>query len=93
MGDPFNSVNDPLFFMHHGGMDYMWSIWQEADPKHLYDLDASFGRTLGEKAGDTMLDMGIFAPSRAVREVADPLDRVAGEAGNVDVLGLECLHA
>jgi tyrosinase len=75
MGDPMNSVNDPLFFMHHGGMDYMWGIWQEVDPSRLQDLDASWTRNLGSKAGETILKMGIFASDIAIKEVADTQNR------------------
>ena len=76
MIDPLNSVNDPLFFMHHGAIDYLWSIWQEQDPtKRLYDLDASKDRSLGASAWQTRMDMGAFGPTRTVKDVADPQNR------------------
>ncbi|KAF2668920.1 Di-copper centre-containing protein [Microthyrium microscopicum] len=75
MGDPLTSINEPLFWLHHGGIDQFWSVWQDKDPKRLYDLDASPKRNLGAKAGDGLLDMGIFAPNKTVHQVADPLNR------------------
>jgi tyrosinase len=75
MVDPLNSVNEPIFWLHHGGIDYFWSIWQDQDPKRLYDLDASKGRQLGSNAGEARLEMGDFAPERKVRDVADSLNR------------------
>jgi len=73
MLDPLNSLNEPLFYLHHGAIDYYWSIWQEQDRKNnLYDLDASEKRNLGEKAGSVIIEMGSFAPARTARQVADP---------------------
>jgi tyrosinase len=73
MVDPMNSVNEPLFWLHHGAIDYYWSIWQEHDrTKRIYDLDASPKRALGEKAWPARVEMGAFAPSRTVKQIADP---------------------
>jgi tyrosinase len=42
MQDAFTSTNDPLFFLHHGGIDRMWAIWQELDlQKRLVDVAES----------------------------------------------------
>jgi tyrosinase len=76
MVDPLNSLNEPLFYLHHGAIDYYWSIWQEQDLKNnIYDLDASSKRSLGEKAWAVRVEMGAFAPPRTVKEVADPENR------------------
>ncbi|KAJ3310232.1 hypothetical protein HDV04_005171 [Boothiomyces sp. JEL0838] len=32
MCDPRVSVNDPIFFMHHGNVDRLWSVWQNSNP-------------------------------------------------------------
>ena len=43
MMDPFNSVNDPLFFMHHATLDYIWALWEEQDLTRLADYSAQPG--------------------------------------------------
>jgi tyrosinase len=76
MLDPLNSVNEPLFYLHHGALDYYWYVWQEKDRKNnLYDLDASPKRDLGEKAGAEPVEMGVYAPTRTSKEAADPENR------------------
>jgi len=76
MLDPLNSLNEPLFYLHHGALDYYWSIWQELDlQSNLYDLDASPNRTMGVKAEQDIIEMGEYAPARTSREVADPMNR------------------
>jgi len=74
MMDPFNSVNDPLFFMHHAAMDQLWALWQEQDLKRLYD----FSTKRAEKppfTPDSPLQVGIFAPERKAKEVSDTQNR------------------
>ncbi|KAF2672518.1 Di-copper centre-containing protein, partial [Microthyrium microscopicum] len=34
MGDPLGSMNEPLFWLHHGGIDQFWSLWQDQDLTH-----------------------------------------------------------
>jgi tyrosinase len=62
MSDEFNSINDPLFFLHHANLDYLWALWQSQDPKRLSEFSAPPG---------TRLDMGVYAPGRTAREVLD----------------------
>lgn len=31
-----NSPNDPIFFIHHATVDYIWWIWQGLDPSRLH---------------------------------------------------------
>ncbi|ROW06577.1 hypothetical protein VMCG_04265 [Cytospora schulzeri] len=31
MANMYSSAGDPLFFLHHGGIDWMWYTWQQAD--------------------------------------------------------------
>src|SRR5947207_15336182 len=76
MMDPYNSVNEPLFYLHHGAINYYWSVWQEKDRKtNLYDLDASPKGDLGAKASEEPVEIGAYAPTRTSKEVADPMNK------------------
>jgi tyrosinase len=72
MMDPFNSPNDPLFFLHHANLDQLWALWQEQDPKRLSDYGAVSGE---EFTSNTELSMGLFAPVKLVKDVMDTLNR------------------
>jgi tyrosinase len=72
MMDPFNSPNDPLFFMHHANLDYLWALWQEKDLNRLSDYSTRKGEVYGS---ETELAMGIFAPTKLVKEVMDTQNR------------------
>ena len=37
MMDPWASSQDPVFFLHHAGVDRMWSLWQGLDPENRLD--------------------------------------------------------
>jgi tyrosinase len=64
MLDGMNSVNDPLFWMHHTSMDRLWSLWQEQDlATRLYNPP------------NITMWMGPMAPNRTVGELYDPLNR------------------
>jgi tyrosinase len=30
------SPNDPVFFLHHANVDRLWALWQERNPRQLY---------------------------------------------------------
>jgi tyrosinase len=81
MGDLFTSTNDPLFFVHHAGLDRLWAMWQETDIKtRLYDVSAAVNVTGPETSSatvqlDTPLWMGFGAPDRPARDVMDTLNR------------------
>ena len=83
MGDLYTSTNDPLFFLHHAGLDRLWAMWQEVDTKtRLYDVSDAEGPT-GPPFGpprkplnlDTPMWMGFVAPDRPVRDVMDTMNR------------------
>jgi len=82
MGDLFTSTNDPLFYIHHAGLDRLWAMWQEVDIKtRLQDLSPAINVT-ESSAGlgapvylETPLWMGFGAPDRPVRDVMDTLNR------------------
>jgi tyrosinase len=63
MNDPLNSVNDPIFWMHHTSMDRLWALWQEQDMKRL------------EGAPDVNMWMGPMARNRTIAEVYDTRNR------------------
>jgi tyrosinase len=75
MGDPLNSINDPLFFMHHGAMDYLWAIWQGNDEKRLHDLDVSKSGTKNVESAAAVMSVGVFGPDRKASELADTQNR------------------
>jgi tyrosinase len=79
MTDPLVSTNDPLFFMHHSGLDHLWAIWQEKDRKsRLWDVEGDASGFLGlPQKGltlDTPIWMGLAAPDRPVRDVMDTVN-------------------
>jgi tyrosinase len=83
MGDLFTSTNDPLFFLHHAGLDRLWAMWQELDTKtRLYDISSPQGST-GPPFGppspplklETPMWMGFGAPDRPVKDVMDTMNR------------------
>jgi tyrosinase len=80
MQDPFNSVNDPLFWMHHSGIDRMWSLWQEQDPaKRALDVGGSNGFfDLAPLTANTPVWMGAVAPVVPAIQVMDPQNRDGG---------------
>jgi tyrosinase len=72
MSDEFNSPNEPLFFLHHGNLDYLWALWEEQDLKRLTDYSKLPGDIFD---AETQLDMGLFAPPRKAKHVMDTLNR------------------
>jgi tyrosinase len=68
MMDPFNSPNDPLFFLHHANLDYLWAIWQKQDGSRLSDYSAQRGEDFG---ANTKLSMGVIAPEKTAKDVID----------------------
>jgi tyrosinase len=38
MQNPWSSTNDPIFFMHHAGIDWIWSVWQSLSEENANAL-------------------------------------------------------
>ena len=75
MGDPIDSCNDPLFFLHHAYLDKLWWEWQMA--KYPYRLTDMGGNNT---APDSILDeAGLSQPG------ADILD-YNGDPGTTTTL-------
>jgi len=86
MQDPFTSTNDPLFFMHHSGIDRLWAIWQEEDLKNrLVDVTSPSARPtfpgfrgappIPDLTLKTPIELGFAAPDRPVGDVMDIMNR------------------
>jgi tyrosinase len=88
MGDLYSSTNDPLFWVHHSGIDRLWYTWQKKSDAKFKDVVAStepYGK-IGKNpkqdrkpGGITSLNsdiyMGIQAPTVRIRTLIDPLNR------------------
>lgn len=86
MLDVFTSTNDPLFFLHHAGLDRVWAIWQELNSSRIYDVAPAsaaanpmsfFGRGRGgaNLTLDSPIWMGFAAPDKPVRVLMDTQNR------------------
>jgi tyrosinase len=76
MSDLFNSVNDPLFWVHHSGIDRVWSLWQEKDPKRVMDAGTPTGWfDMTPLKLESWVWVGFAGQDRKVVEVMDPLNR------------------
>jgi len=75
MEDVFNSANDPVFFLHHGGMDYIWALWQEHDLKRLNEFDYKTNGTAPKLLSDSEIWVGAFGSDVTAKQVSDPLNR------------------
>lgn len=77
--DFYSSPEEPLFFLHHGQIDRLWSIWQWQDIERR--KDAAFGTlTLGNvppsRQGtlDDIIDMGPLGESLPMRDVMSTIE-------------------
>ncbi|KAM0321556.1 hypothetical protein ACHAQA_010046 [Verticillium albo-atrum] len=80
--DVYSSRNDPIFWIHHAQLDYMWALWQKADKARLADIGGS--RTIegfgpgAEDVEPTTLDtpvwMGFMNEDVPVRAVMDTVN-------------------
>ncbi|KAH8817729.1 hypothetical protein DL96DRAFT_1534676 [Flagelloscypha sp. PMI_526] len=71
MTNVYSSPGDPLFYLHHGMVDFTYSYWQSQDsPARFYDLSGS--STEDGKTPITMdyeLDLMGLAPSIPIRDI------------------------
>ncbi|KAF6798247.1 tyrosinase central domain containing protein [Colletotrichum sojae] len=85
-GDPgadlFTSPGDPAFWVHHGMMDRMWTLWQAIDPVRRHtDLNGGdYGHTTWANSPPSnktqltdMIDMGYTGPGIQIQDVMDTL--------------------
>ncbi|RDI87962.1 hypothetical protein Vi05172_g1759 [Venturia inaequalis] len=76
MSDLFNSINDPLFFPHHAGLDRVWALWQEQDPKRIMDAGEATGLSdTSPMTLDSWFWVGFAGKDRQTVEVMDALNR------------------
>lgn len=84
--DIYSSPNDPLFWLHHTQLDYMWTLWQNRDLAHLNDIGGprtmeGFGPSadaVEETTLDTPIWMGFMADDVTVSAVMDTVNREGG---------------
>ncbi|KAE9964727.1 hypothetical protein EG328_010254 [Venturia inaequalis] len=84
MANFWSSTNDPLFFMHHSMLDYIWWTWQNKSPENLFAMGGPiYTNGTGTVTLDYTLHMTPFiAPDIPVRKVVDTL--------NMDRSGVLC---
>lgn len=73
MLNAFSSPGDPLFYLHHGGMDRLWTTWQAAAPGRLSEIGGptTFPPGSEQTTLDFVLQYPGLAPNITVREVMD----------------------
>ncbi|KAJ9496645.1 hypothetical protein H2202_007719 [Exophiala xenobiotica] len=72
--DFFASPSDPAFFLHHGMIDRVWTLWQAMDPKNrLTQLDGTStifnGNSTPNVTLDTVMNWGYLGPAKTVRDL------------------------
>ncbi|KAG4424821.1 hypothetical protein IFR04_001981 [Cadophora malorum] len=56
-GDLFTSPGDPAFYLHHGQVDRLWTLWQALDPAtRQYSLDGTNTMLNDPPSANTTLD-------------------------------------
>ncbi|KAI0114088.1 hypothetical protein GGR51DRAFT_505460 [Nemania sp. FL0031] len=78
MMDFFVSPLDPAFFLHHGQIDRLWTMWQAQDPvsrRYSYDGTDTFMNPpdAPEANNDTVLDFGVLGGMVTLEEIANPM--------------------
>ncbi|TEB22510.1 Di-copper centre-containing protein [Coprinellus micaceus] len=73
MTNTYSAGADPLFYLHHGGLDRLWWKWQQADPTNR--LYAISGPTTQRGRDNVTLDFEIdfpaLGPNITVRDTMD----------------------
>jgi tyrosinase len=78
MFDFFASPQDPAFFLHHGQIDRLWSMWQAADPvvrRFQFEGTSTIfnAESTPQVSNSTVLTFGILGPDRLLEEMQDPM--------------------
>ncbi|RAL07854.1 tyrosinase family protein [Aspergillus homomorphus CBS 101889] len=76
MLDVFASPHDPTFFLHHGMVDRVWTLWQEEDFAKRWDALNGTAVIYNPPDAplvtlDTVMDFGVLDVQRRVGEVMD----------------------
>lgn len=76
--DFFGSPQEPAFYLHHAMIDYVWMLWQDADPvgrRYVYNGTSTIfnGDETPEVTNDTVLLYTSLGESISVGEVQDPM--------------------
>ncbi|TEB26692.1 Di-copper centre-containing protein [Coprinellus micaceus] len=73
MTNTYSAGADPLFYLHHGGLDRVWWKWQQADPANrLYDISGPTTQGGSDTVTlDFMLDFPALGPNITVRDSLD----------------------
>ncbi|KAG9250118.1 uncharacterized protein F5Z01DRAFT_428292 [Emericellopsis atlantica] len=73
---PAHSPNDPIFFLHHGQVDRIWTLWQQENPENrTFDYSGVRRQTFpggpqpGEASLDDLLEMQGMATDLPVRDL------------------------
>jgi tyrosinase len=70
----FDAALDPVFYLHHAGLDRVWWLWQETDrKKRLTDVSGNivYNTTEPTLTLDFKIKMDRLAPLVPVRDVMD----------------------
>ncbi|KAI1125549.1 hypothetical protein F5Y10DRAFT_294531 [Nemania abortiva] len=78
MMDFFVSPLDPAFFLHHGQIDRLWTMWQAQDPaSRRYSYNGTDGfmnpPDTPEVTNTTVLDFGVLGGMVTLEEIANPM--------------------
>ncbi|KAK5637030.1 hypothetical protein RRF57_012742 [Xylaria bambusicola] len=78
MMDFFVSPLDPTFFLHHGQIDRLWTMWQAQDPatrRYAYNGTNTYMNQpdAPEVTNSTTIDFGVLGEKVTLGEVADPM--------------------
>ncbi|RKK82354.1 hypothetical protein BFJ69_g3279 [Fusarium oxysporum] len=79
MADQYASPCDPAFFLHHGMIDRVWTLWQSQD---AHNRTYQTGRTVtahnnppsANATLDTIMDFGILAPKQRLGDLVSTVD-------------------
>lgn len=77
-GDFYTSPNDPAFWVHHGMIDRLWTVWQGLElGNRLMAMEGGTEMSGGGRAQtlDDVVDLGVLGvPVRTLRELMSVVD-------------------